>query len=346
LRRSRNPESEAQRDRTPDNRIKPAVSSLKDIAPEVLRDRHHLSAQQINSLLGNGTLKETYEEKVAQLELVREFITVTDALRDVGISFVPLKGPLLSFRLYGDVTFRHFIDLDILVDSTSVQSVIRIIEKDGYQVFTLKWPEKSEMQRRLLRLRHHISYIHPDKQIIIEIHWRLMSRQGLNFKRSDDLVKQNLSAINFAGRSFVVLNNELELLYLLIHGGFHHWGRLKWLADINQYLESQVIIWEKFNKLTQTLKAGRLMALCNFMLNEYFPAGSLLPYSPEAPPYIIRFSKKRIEGDYSYPDSIRTILQFLHFSLIVYPGYIYKIRLICNIIGNSIFFGRISSLFH
>jgi hypothetical protein len=48
----------------------------------------------------------------------------------------------------------------------------------------------------------------------------------------------NLSQLSFAGRTFTVLNPELDLLYLVIHGGLHGFFRLKWLVDIK-------IFWRK-----------------------------------------------------------------------------------------------------
>jgi hypothetical protein len=56
------------------------------------------------------------------------------------------------------------------------------------------------------------------------------------------IVSENLQEIVFSGRKFTILNRELELLFLLLHGSRHGWERLKWLVDINDYPIDQLNI--------------------------------------------------------------------------------------------------------
>ena len=101
------------------------------IPPEILKSRHRLSAEQINLLAGGRVIEESYEEKAGTLVKVAEFIKVTDLLRAGGIDFIPLKGPLLSFRLYGDATTRRYGDIDILVDPASMEFSINSFTTDA-----------------------------------------------------------------------------------------------------------------------------------------------------------------------------------------------------------------------
>lgn len=322
------------------------MPSIREIDPALLRTRYRLSSQQINSIFGEACIPEDKDEKIAQLGILKEFLHITGLFREAGINYIPLKGPLLSYRLYGDATFRHYRDLDIMVDDSSVGNILDILTGAGYQASRRQWPEEISKQRRLLKYSNQILYLHPSKRIIFEIHWELMAPRYLNFRKTGRLIKDNLSEIDFAGRSFTLLNNELELLYLVIHGGVHNWFRLKWLADVNQFLRSQEIVWEKFNELSGSLNAGRLVALCNALLSEYFPGGPLIPCESKAPPYLVRFSKMRIEGAaYTTPFTFNTMFQHLRFSLLSYPGTIYKIRVIANITGKSMHFGKLRRVF-
>lgn len=311
------------------------MPAITDISPEVLRDRHRLSPHQINLLYGSKVVEDGLEEKAKALEGVAELIRVTDALAAEGISFIPLKGPLLSFRLYGDATFRHFRDLDIMVAPAELDKVLKIISSMGYSAVGRAWPSERQRQQRLIRYHHNIPYANNANGVILEIHWRFRNRQWLDVRQADRLIRQNLNTIDFAGRSYDVLNSEMELLYLIIHGGLHNWGRLKWLVDVQEFLNSRGFDQEKFCTLSESFKAGRLIGLCNMMLSEYFSGGKLLPCANSVPSFVSRLTEKRIMADhYPPPESARTSLENLYFSLRVFPGLLYKFRLISSIIFN------------
>ena len=92
------------------------------LSPELLYTRHRLSYPQIDSLLGTNH-KELYQKDIIEnFKIIREFIVVTDEFRKNGIRFIPLKGPPLSHRIYGDATFRRYHDLDILIDSMDIKT--------------------------------------------------------------------------------------------------------------------------------------------------------------------------------------------------------------------------------
>ena len=308
---------------------------ITDISPEVLRDRHRLSSRQINALFGGRIMEEIPEEKAACLEKVGEFIRVTDALREADIEFIPLKGPILSYRLYGDPSVRYFHDLDILIAPTETGHAKTVLENNGYVSAERVWPEDKNRQRRLLRYHHDIIFIHQVKQIKVELHWRLRHRQGLDDKKADLLIKQNLSETEYYGRSFKVLDSEMELLYLVMHGGSHQWGRLNWLHDVIEFMKTHEINEMKFRRLADDFHAGRFIALCNAVMTEYFPGAVTLPGHTSLPAYMVRLTGERITADeYPGPFSVKKSIQNLRFSLIAYPGVTYKFKVIGNIIFN------------
>lgn len=318
---------------------------ISTIPPETLRNRHRLSVQQVNSLYGRQVLEESLEEKAGSLAKVAEFIRVTDLFRAKAIDFIPLKGPLLSYRLYGDATVRRYGDIDILVNPDTVEHARTELMAAGYTEFLYKWPASVKGQRRTLEYRHHISFKNPAEDVIVELHWGLSDRQWLNFRDGDSFVRDNQCRVDFSGNSYKVLNPDAELLYLTIHGGIHRWGVLKWLVDIHRYLEIQTFERGKFCDLVNLLGCYRLVSLCNRMLEEYFPGTKLLPCGTHLPRYMERMAKEAADSpSCGSPGSIREILYLMPYSLLVYPGVKYKVRVLGMIAGNSLFNGRMSHL--
>jgi len=301
-----------------------------------------LSPQQINSVFSEKVISENPEEKAASLGKVAEFIRVTDTLRMSGINFIPLKGPLLSQRIYGDATFRYFSDLDILVDPSSLSQAMNVAGDLGYRLAGHEWPERGKEQSRLLKHHCDISFVHPGQPVSLEIHWRLLTRQYLNYKPTESLIDQNQTSVSFSGRNFNVLNNELELLYLIIHGGKHHWGRLRWLVDVSDYIKTHKIDWDKFGVLTDQMGAGRFVSLCSQLLNEYLPGRASLPCHETLPVWMLRHSVRKIEADdFRGPETVRDLLCDLRFTLSAYKGFRYKLRVIADAVMTSLYFGRL-----
>lgn len=321
------------------------MPQITEIPPEILRDRHRLSARQVNSILGEGIVKEGVEEKVAALEIVREFIRVTDALRSEDIRFIPLKGPELSYRLYCDPTIRSYSDLDILVEVAAMSRAAHIIEDLGYPAEIATWPAGEKLQQKIINHTNEFLFYSKEKQLRIELHWRLLKTPLISLSRLEEIVKQNQTSLTFAGRSFSVLSNELELLYLIIHGGTHCWRWLKWLVDIDIYLRTQTIDWKRFSELTEELKADRMIALCNAILSEYIPGGGLIPCITKAHPFMVRFSNKMIRSQKELTANFYSrIVQSVLFTLVSFPGITYKIRTIRNYLFVKEFIGE-NSLF-
>ncbi len=317
---------------------------IKYISPEILRDYHRLSLRQVNSLFGVVVFPEVIEERIKEFEIVKEYLSIYDGLYAEKIGFIPLKGPVLSYRLYEDATTRNYNDIDILIEEQNIVRTKAYFEETGYRIDYIVWPEAKVLQQRLIRHINHISVSNPEKGITIEIHWRLLRTPAISFSAFGNLVNQNLTTLSFAGRSFSVLNNELELLYLIIHGGLHFWMRLKWLLDVDIFLKTQKIDWERFSQLTNDLKADRMLALCREIYNEYFTEGIDIFCNSSVSHRMIDYSRKRIIDERKTDSgSLKWVFQNFWFTLIAFPGIRYKIRHINNFLFMSIYSGRIGS---
>jgi hypothetical protein len=91
---------------------------------ELLHNRHRLSHQQINTWLGEQQNQLVFEEKLQQLNQLSKFLEIADAFIKKDIWFLPLKGPMLSYRIYGDATCRISRDFDFLIKQKDVETTI------------------------------------------------------------------------------------------------------------------------------------------------------------------------------------------------------------------------------
>jgi len=217
------------------------MSQIADLSPDLLRYRHGLTSFQVDRVFGRVICREDHDEKVAALAKTGEFLRVTDALRAAGLSFIPLKGPLLSQRLYGDATGRYYGDLDILVSTGTFSDAVHVLENLGYVADAPGWPEGRRQRLTLLKHSRDLGFSNPVNGIQVELHWRLLRNLPGGMGQDEDLFRGTLMELGFAGRIFSVLSNEAELLFLVIHGGLHWWRRLMWLVDIHDFIITQAL---------------------------------------------------------------------------------------------------------
>lgn len=307
------------------------MSGVRDIAYDVLLQRHRLTSRQVNLLLGERVLAEDVNGKLADLETLDEFIRVADAFNAAGMVFIPLKGPVLSYRLYGDATTRYYRDLDILVEWHQAGMADEILSGLGYAACSPPWPAEKKHQQRLMKHTNQLSYEHISTHRIIELHWRLLDVTPVSNRRLEEIIRCNTMPFSFAGRSFTVLSDEMELLYLVIHGGLHFFRRLKWLVDADLFLRTREIDRDRFTALACELKASRLIALFRAIQSIYFPGHTTIPCSSLPIRYMVTLSERKIgsTGDDEH-DTIRGIMQSLFYRLIAFPGIRYKVRTVLN----------------
>jgi hypothetical protein len=262
-----------------------------------------------------------------QLDRVKLFLQVTDKLREKYIPFVCLKGPLLSQRIYEDPTVRISHDIDLLIDMENLEHAMEVLKEQGYQLTAgLVWPKETFRRELLAGITHHISLWSSSLRHCVELHWTLTYTLPLTQQKIKEITRQNLSTIELAGRPFTVLNPELELLYLIIHGARHGWNRLKWLTDIHAYPVHTVGV-ERFCQMTEQLRAERLVSQTNFLLDEYFGDSQKLPapWQKRIPPRMIRYARQSIGQATISPEcSLLDMIRNFRYTWFLFPGIRYK----------------------
>ncbi|TQI71970.1 putative nucleotidyltransferase-like protein [Gramella sp. Hel_I_59] len=317
------------------------MANLTFLNREVLHQRHRLSHQQIDALLNENRSKDYLQEKYHLLFQVGEFDKITDAFRKSTIPFTPLKGPMLSYRLHQEASYRYSNDLDLLVSPKDIERCISILELHGYKTALFPWPDNSKKRKRLIKLSNQILLSNPENNINIEIHWKLFKSRVTDDRTLSEVIKSNTGNLIFQNRSFQIFDNELELLYLIIHGGKHAWFRLKWLVDVRDFLANITFDEHKFVELTTQLNATRMVALCNSTLEKYFPESSLVPCLPETDiAKLSDFAITQIEYEDYYSKSFLDRIKTYLFELKCFPGFRFKLSTIA-----IIFYGKYSKVF-
>ncbi|WP_316569200.1 nucleotidyltransferase family protein [Neobacillus sp. YIM B06451] len=223
------------------------------------------------------TISEEYKKNTFEmLRISAEMVHISKLFAKNGIRLLVLKGPILAVDLYGDLSLRTCNDLDLLVPINDLEKIDKLLlsmgyeKDDSFQIETVlndwKWRH------------HHISFIHSNKRIKIEIHWRLNPGPGKEptfdemWERKRTSSHQNLS-VNYLGRE--------DLFYFLTtHGARHGWSRLRWLVDINRLL-NQEIDWNKAKKILNGSESlhigGQALLLASELLKTPLPR-KMMPF--------------------------------------------------------------------
>ncbi|UVI31620.1 nucleotidyltransferase domain-containing protein [Paenibacillus spongiae] len=187
----------------------------------------HVPARVMNSLQAAYN-KNTFH----MLHLTAEMERVSRLLEEHRIRSLVLKGPVLAEALYGSLSHRTSKDLDILIPENKLEEAERVLIASGYR-------QDHEVPRVLNDLKmktHHVSYTHPEKEVQIEIHWRL-NPSTVAEPAFDELWNRRRSSA-ISGFPVYFLGSEDLFYYLTSHGARHGWFRLRWLADMDRLIRS------------------------------------------------------------------------------------------------------------
>lgn len=172
-------------------------------------------------------------------------IKLVRALEEKNIQSIVLKGPVLAEHLYGELSLRPFKDIDLLVWPEELEQVGQILEEQGYHRTHPNFSLTPARRKVYIQKFHHFNYWHSELKIEVELHWKL-GHTGWELPLPKG---SSLRRIQVSGYSLPVLENEIWLLFLVMHGASHGWFRLRWLCDIGEFMRRKDIDWEKVKQL-------------------------------------------------------------------------------------------------
>ncbi len=188
------------------------------------------------------------------LRLANEQRSLSVLLSAKGLRGVFLKGISLAKRLYGDIGGRHAGDLDLLVEPDSLYDIHRALRECGYELKgDTDFFERPAAVKGVARFYPDKPYVHKQKRIHLECHWRFFGNKYLLPVPWDRVWTPSEGGYG--------LDPELELLYLLVHGSKHRWCRLKWLVDIDRMCRTRdQELWPRFFDLVRKERLERPVA--------------------------------------------------------------------------------------
>jgi hypothetical protein len=197
-------------------------------------------------------------DRAARLQAIvqaQKTVQLVRAFTIAGIPVIPLKGVVLSQRLYSDFALRHSKDIDLLVHPGDFDRAEALLQDRGFRRLPiLPGHSPTPRQERYLRaLNYHYEYVDAEGTQL-ELHWRRQSWSA----DSMALLWAHTQTTQWMNTPILELDDDLLLLFLCDHGAHHRWFRVKWLGDVAMLLaRREPTAWEELFRLAAELDVER-----------------------------------------------------------------------------------------
>ena len=270
-----------------DNAIEKQINSLvqQDIDWDyliTLASRHGvlpLLFNSLNNICPKAIPKEvlsnlrSFSQKNIQrnLLLTNQLLKILEIFRVNGIDAVPFKGPMLAASVYGNLAYRQFSDLDILVHKKDFLKAKQLLLCNQYQIHLSKMEE--------IFLSNHAfqtSFQHLNGMSNIDLHWGIAPRKPRLHSRFDCLWS-NLESVSIAGKSVLSFSPESTLVIQCINATKEaHRQLLKQNCDINEIIQKYPnLSWDTVLHQAQQLGCRRLVLIGLHVTQKLY--GTILP---------------------------------------------------------------------
>jgi hypothetical protein len=216
-----------------------------------------------------GQLKNAFNAIAGlNLSLTRELIKILNLFGDAGIRALPYKGPVLAAAAYGNLSLRHFSDLDILLAREDILKAKEVLTRQGYRP---KLELSANQEIAYLRSHHDYRLVRGQDGVVVEIQWGV-TEEMFSFPFDFEAVWERREA---AALDITSLSPEDLLLILCVHGTKHRWEQLKWICDVAELVSAyrQRIDWYRLSRQAQDLGGERMLLLGLFLAYKLLSAG-------------------------------------------------------------------------
>ena len=192
-------------------------------------------------------LETFYKANVVQnLFATGELLRLLDAFRKEGITVAALKGAVLAQVLYGDLSLREFVDLDLFVAETDLCKAEKVLTTCGYRTY---YPGREYRSTFLSYYSQQVFF--NSSGISVDLHWRLASKH-VAFPFQSAEVFGRVRKATIAGREIPTLADEDLAFFLAARGTKEGWIRLIWVCDFAEFLRTRLgIDWATVLDLAQ-----------------------------------------------------------------------------------------------
>ncbi len=185
------------------------------------------------------------------MKQLAQFQEVAEALNQAGVELITLKGAVLAETLYGDLGLRPLSDVDVIARESDWQEICNVLAKLNYKSLA---DELKPLPPKLTRydVKTHVQFVSP-AGTYLEFQFDLFT-VGIGMRDMAGVWDRS-RWVEIGGVGRRVLGAEDQLLHLLVHANRHGCSRLKWIVDINEYLnENQDLDWNLFASIAQREK--------------------------------------------------------------------------------------------
>ena len=216
-----------------------------------------------------NTLK-LHNLQIAQtnIQMTAELIRVVKLFEQNGITYMALKGPVLSQIIHNDTLIRQYTDLDILVHEDDAYKTGQMLCENGY---TATHALKFLKNRTFINLGKDFSFVNAKHHVLLELHWKLfLAKHIIDIDR--ELFSKPLLTIAVNNTSVKTLDLNYLLIYLCLHGSKHYWERIEWIVDIDRLIRNRnaELNWNQIQKLCKTAQIEAMFYLGLLVAHEMF----------------------------------------------------------------------------
>lgn len=196
-------------------------ASLSKIAPDLVTAERLIRLRQ--KVQVGGLLNRS---------LAQELIKLCDEFSIRGVPMIPIKGATLATVAYGDLEFRDFTDLDLLVPESSVGEAQAVLTALGYEPRDVVDEQSDEHDDGL-----HQVFVKRRSLCRVDLQW-VMAHQHFAFRLDRPEFWARQVSVAFENRTVPGLASEDLLIVLCVHGSKHAWEQLKWVCDVAELLRA------------------------------------------------------------------------------------------------------------
>jgi len=204
--------------------------------------------------------------KVTNETMTDELLYLIKLLQQHDIAVLSFKGPVLARSAYGNIAFRQYGDLDLLVDEKDVYKSAKLLVDKKYAPMLDIQVLQSKAK---LHVEKNFEFYRENDSLKVEIHWRLIDIFFLKrFEKYNPW--KNTREVHLHNTTVSTLNNELLLVYLCSHGASHTWERFLWIVDIDKLVRNtEQLDWELVENISTSIKAETALLLGLYLSRKF-----------------------------------------------------------------------------
>jgi hypothetical protein len=189
------------------------------------------------------------------------------------IPAVTLKGVALAQLVYGSLGSKHNRDIDFLVPADRAEAAMALLEREGYALVSPAKQLSDKQRRAVVHYAREVEFAHRAGNARLDLQWRLADNPLL--LHGIDAFGATQSVTLADGTGVATLAPDDLFAYLCVHGAYHAWSRLKWLADLNALLAAKdadiAHLYRHAQSVGAGLCAGQALLLCRRLFDLELP---------------------------------------------------------------------------